>query len=631
MAKNTTKPTDEKESSSMLARVSNWFKPKKKQTDEGKAEQSPQTSANKPSAQSSEGKTGPQPRRRSRRPPRKRSSGSRKPAEDKDAIAPQKEAMIAEAATPKPKAKRRSRPPRRKAADREAAVDADGIAAEETDKVEASYKLLINTDEPEECRIVLLESGKIESFHVETVSRAQTKGNIYKGIVTAVEPNLQAAFVDYGTGKNGFLSFSDIHPEYYNREVDPDTSWKKLNIQDVVSKGQEMLIEVVKEATGNKGASITTYLSLPGRYLVLMPGSDSAGISRKIESESERSKLRKMVDAITIPEGIGYIIRTASRDITKTAISQDICFLLNLWEEIKKKGQTAKAPALLHKEQNIISRFLRDSYTTEINEILVDDEEALAQVKNFLELLPATQKRVTNVKMHKGTQPLFHQFHVEKQIEQIFQPTVSLPSGGSIVISPTEALVAIDVNSGSTGKDKNFEETIFLANMEAAEELSRQLKLRDLGGLIVVDFIDMRDAKHVRAVEKKVRDCMKRDKAKVDFSRISKFGLMQISRQKMAAPVQMGSYNICPHCKGRGMVRSVETQALVHLRHIHTGVIREHVKKVSCRLPAEVAEYLLSKKHEDLMELEQQHQAKIIIESDPTMTPTEGKIEFLKG
>lgn len=492
-------------------------------------------------------------------------------------------------------------------------------------------KLLINADEPEECRIVLLEDGKVESFHVETVSRIQTKGNVYKGKVTAVEPNLQAAFVDIGTGKNGFLPFNEIHPEYYYKPVEPDTHWKDLNIQDVIRKGQEILVEVVKEATDTKGANMTTYLSLPGRYLVLMPGSDSAGISRKIDNEAQRAKLRKMVNSLKIPEGIGYIIRTASKEITKTAISQDMRFLINLWGKIKKRGQSLPAPSLIYKEQNIISRFLRDHYTTEINEIMVDSEESYDQVSNFLELLPAAQRKKTSVKLHSGSQPIFHQYHVEKQIEQVYQPTVPLPSGGSIVINPTEALVAIDVNSGRTAKDKNFEETVFLANMEAAEELTRQLRLRDLGGLIVVDFIDMRFSQHIREVEKKVKTCMKRDKAKVDFTRISKFGLMQISRQKMASPVEMGSYKTCEHCHGRGMVRSVETLALTHLRHIQTGISQKNVEKVICRLPMEVAQYILNKKREELLEFEERYNTVIIIEMDPSMKPSEKGIEFIKG
>ncbi|MDP2105156.1 MAG: Rne/Rng family ribonuclease, partial [Desulfobulbaceae bacterium] len=355
-----------------------------------------------------------------------------------------------------------------------------------------SLKLLINADEPEECRVALLENGKLESFHVETVSREQHKGNIYKGRIVSVESNLQAAFVDIGTGKNGFLPFSEIHPEYYNREVPPDTHWKNHRIKEVLNEGQEVLVEVVKDVTGGKGASLTTYISLPGRYVVLMPGSDSHGISKKIDNENERQKLRDMLASCNIPEGVGYIIRTASDGITKTALTNDVRYQINLWSEIKDKGQTESAPALLYKEQSIIDRFLRDHFSSEIEEILVDSQDAFEQVTNFLDLLPATQRKKTTAKLHKGPRPLLNSYNIEEQIEQIFRPTVKLPSGGSIVINPTEALVAIDVNSGSTGRDKNFEETIFLANMEAAEELARQLRLRDLGGLIVVDFIDMR-------------------------------------------------------------------------------------------------------------------------------------------
>ncbi|MDZ7642718.1 MAG: Rne/Rng family ribonuclease [Desulfurivibrio sp.] len=495
----------------------------------------------------------------------------------------------------------------------------------------AGFKLLINTDEPEECRLALLENSKVEGFYIESVSRARIKGNIYKGKITSVEANLQAAFVDIGLEKNGFLSFSEIHPEYYQQEVDPETSWKNLKIQDMVKKGQEVLVEVVKEGSGNKGPSLTTYLSLPGRFLVLMPGSDSAGISRKIDDEEHRNKLREMVEGLNIPEGIGYIVRTASQEITKTALSQDLRFLLNLWSEIRKGGQSLPAPSLLYKEQNIISRFLRDHYTSDIHEILVDEEDAAEQVRNFLQLLPAAQRKKTTVKLHQGSQPIFHQYHVEKQIEEMFQPTVPLPSGGSIVINPTEALVAIDVNSGRTSsKDRDFEESIFIANMEAAEELARQLRMRDLGGLIVVDFIDMRSAAHTREVEKKLRECMKRDKAKVDFSKISKFGLMQISRQKMAAPLQTTSYKTCPYCEGRGLIRSVENLALSHLRQIQTGMSRRRAKKVVCQLPMEVAQYILNKKREELLELEKEYGAEIVVEVDATMLPADNRLDFIR-
>ena len=509
------------------------------------------------------------------------------------------------------------------------------VAVEEGEEREAAgsgkLKLLVNSEEPEECRVVLLENGKVESFHIETMVLAQQKSNIYKGKIAAVEPNLQAAFVEIGTGKNGFLPFGDIHPEYYSKEVAPGTHWKDLNIQDVVRKGTEVLVEVVKEATGNKGANMTTYLSLPGRYLVLMPGSDSAGISRKIDDEEQRRRLREIMDSLKIPEGIGYIVRTASNEITKTALAQDLKYLLNLWGEIKGRAQELPSPSLVYKEQNVISRFLRDHFTPDIQEILVDTEESFQQVNTFMQLLPAKQQKMTKVRLHRGSRPIFNLYQIEEQIEQIYHPTVKLPSGGSIVISPTEALVAIDVNSGRTAKDKNFEETIFLANMEAADEIGRQLQLRDLGGLIVVDFIDMRESKHIREVEKKLKNSMKRDKAKVDFSRISKFGLMQISRQKMAAPVQQGSYRLCQHCQGRGLIRSVEAQALVYLRRIQTSVTQKNAARVECRFPLDVAQYLLNKKREDLAAMEERYKVAVNIVPDPMMSPAEQQIEVVRG
>ncbi|KPJ98776.1 MAG: hypothetical protein AMJ60_07230 [Desulfobacterales bacterium SG8_35] len=490
--------------------------------------------------------------------------------------------------------------------------------------------MLINAEEPEECRIALIEDGRVESFHVTTVVHEQTKGNIYKGRVTAIEPNLQAAFVDIGTGKNGFLSFSEIHPEYYAGDKAGQKHWKDLHIQDVIKKGQEILVQVVKEAAGTKGASITTYLSLPGRFLVLMPGSDSHGISRKIEDEEERAKLRTIMNSLSIPEGIGYIVRTASKEITKTALNKDLRYLLRLWNETKKRGQTVESPALIYKDQDIIAKVLRDYYTPDIQEILVDTQEAQKQVRDFLNLLP-TKQRTTTVRLHQGSRPIFNQYAVEDQIEQIYNPVVKLPSGGSIVINPTEALVAIDVNSGRTAKDKNFNETIFLANMEAAAELARQLRLRDLGGLIVVDFIDMRTARHIREVEKQVKASMKRDRAKVDISRISKFGLMQISRQKLGRPIQMGSYHVCEYCQGRGVTRSVETQSLSYLRRIQTGVVHKNVTVVKCRLPVKIAQYLLNNKREELLELEKDYGAQIRIEPAPEMTPADHQIEFIKA
>ncbi|RUM41500.1 MAG: ribonuclease E, partial [Desulfocapsa sp.] len=437
-------------------------------------------------------------------------------------------------------------------------------------------KLLINAEEPEECRLALLADGHLDSIHVSTASSKQTKNNIYRARIVAIESSLQAAFVDYGTDKNGFLPFNEIHPEYYKQEISQKNKklieqrqWKKLRIHDVLERGTEVLVQVVKEEVGNKGANMTTYLSIPGRCVVLMPGSDSHGISRKISGEERRSQLRDIMQNLRVPEGVGWIVRTASLDITKTALTKDVRYLTKLWTEIRKKGQSLNGVGMVYQDHDCVLRFLREHFTPEIKEILVDDLAAFEKVKDFLEMLPARQ-RGAKARLHKGSRPIFNQYNVEDQIESIYQPYVALPSGGSIVIDPTEALVAIDVNSGSTGKGRNFEESIFKANMEAATELARQLRLRDLGGLIVVDFIDMRINKNIREVERQVKKAMKRDRAKVDTSRISKFGLMQLSRQKLGAPIETSNYRVCEHCKGRGVVRSVETLALFYLRRVQT-------------------------------------------------------------
>ncbi|MDJ0624061.1 MAG: Rne/Rng family ribonuclease [Desulfocapsaceae bacterium] len=497
-------------------------------------------------------------------------------------------------------------------------------------------KLLINAEEPEECRLALLENGQLESIHVATSTRVQTKNNIYKARIVAIEPNLQAAFVDYGTEKNGFLPFSEIHPEYYKENVSDKTKelinqhqWKKLSITDVMERGREVLVQVVKEEVGKKGANMTTYLSLPGRCVVLMPGSDSKGISRKISGEERRTKLRDHMLSLKIPEGIGWIVRTASIDITKAALGRDVSYLLRLWEEVKKKGQDLDGVGLIYQDHDHVLRFLREHFDPDLQEILVDDKDAFEQVKGFIEMLPAKQRNV-KCKLHRGARPIFNQYSIEDQIESIYQPKVNLPSGGSIVIDPTEALVAIDVNSGSTSKGRNFEESIYQANMEAAKELARQLRLRDLGGLIVVDFIDMRSKKHVRDVERQVKMAMKRDKAKVDISRISKFGLMQISRQKLGAPIEAGNYRVCTHCKGRGIVRSVETLALFYLRRIHTAASRKMIRQVECHFPVDVAGYLLNNKRNELIELESKHNTEVIITAEPSYGPGDNEILFHK-
>ncbi|MEW6219957.1 MAG: Rne/Rng family ribonuclease, partial [Thermodesulfobacteriota bacterium] len=511
----------------------------------------------------------------------------------------------------------------------EAPEEGEGEGEEASPRTGVRRKLFINAEDPEEIRIALVEAGRLEGFQVKTISRSQTKGNIYKGRIVSIEPGLQAAFVDIGLPKNGFLSFAEIHPEYYAGEVEPDTHWRDLKIQDVVRKGQEVLVQVVKEATETKGANLTTYLSLPGRFLVLMPGSDSAGISRKIEGEAQRQGLRQLMEGLELPEGIGYILRTASEGITKTALAKDLRFLLRLWDEVKKRGQEMAPPTVVFEDQDIINRFLRDSFTADIEEIVVDSREVHDQVQRFLAIIG--HRTGTRVRLHKSGRPLFHHYELETQIEQIYQPRVPLPSGGSIVIDPTEALVAIDVNSGRTSKDKDFEETIFLANMEAAREAARQLRLRDLGGLIVIDFIDLGEARHIRELEKEVKSCLKADRAKTSVSKISRFGLMQISRQKLGAPVQSSSYRSCPHCHGRGVIRSAESQALICLRQIQTAIAQKKPHRILCRLPLEVANYLTNRKRAEIVELETSHRVEIVIQADPTLSPSETSIELQKG
>ena len=663
MTENEQNPNENKPPRVRKARTGAWWKSVPGTSAEGPLQQSESTAPRSEVAGGNEGESVAPAHISTPHPPPEQAAQVTPPSMVDQAPGQQEElsgnesAESAEPAEDKPPAKRKRRP-RRSGKKRPKPEDlaleegeqedegADDAAPDEDDQLETetsespekavAYKLLINAEEPEECRIALVEDGRLESFHVTTIDREPTKNNIYKGRIVSVEANLQAAFVDIGTGRNGFLPFNEIHPEYFrqdvnerNRTIITQQQWKKLKIEEVVQKGQEVLVQVVKEVTGNKGANMTTFLSLPGRCLVLMPGSDSAGISRKIVGEERRSSLREIMSEFEIPEGIGYIIRTASAEITAVTLQKDLHTLLSLWEEIKKRGQTMDAPALVYEEQDTVVRFLRDHFFQEIQEIMVDTQESLNNVNAFIEQLPAKQKKV-KVRLHRGTKPIFNQHNIEEQIESIYKPQVTLPSGGSIVIDPTEALVAIDVNSGRTSKNSDFDDTIFLANMEAAAELARQLRLRDLGGLIVVDFIDMRNKKHIREVERQVKVSMKRDKAKVDISKISRFGLMQISRQKMGAPIEKGSYRTCEYCQGRGVVRSVETLALYYLRRIQTGISRKSIARVDCRLPLDVAQYLLNKKRAELAELEIKHSAKIDIIPRVEMKPAENQIDFLE-
>ncbi len=482
--------------------------------------------------------------------------------------------------------------------------------------------LLINAHDPEEVRIALVEGQSLEGFFIETATRGKVVGNIYKGIVVNVQPSLQAAFVDYGGERNGFLPLSEIHPDYYAVEVEGPPK-----IQDVIRQGQEVLVQVTKEEVGNKGAALTTYVSLAGRYLVLAPGQNQRGVSRKIEDEAQRERLKQIVQELEVPDEMGIIVRTAAENRTKREIQKDLRYLVRIWEGILKQVKETEAPALIYRERDLAVRVVRDYFHPGMKSILVDHAEVYRQVKEFIRIISPKHQRL--VKLYKGDAPLFNKFHLEEQIDQLFQKRVPLKSGGYLVIDSTEALVAIDVNTGKATRETVQEDNIYRVNMEAAEEIPRQLRLRDLGGLVVVDFIDMRQTQHIRNVERRLRDEVKKDKAKVKVGKISSFGLLEISREHLGLSIQLGSYRACPLCSGTGMVRSTETSAVWYLRKIWNGLLKEDVIAVRAHLPADVAHYLLNRKRKDLIALEEQFKKEIVIEASAHAASDEGRLEFV--
>ncbi|MBW1917541.1 MAG: Rne/Rng family ribonuclease [Deltaproteobacteria bacterium] len=485
--------------------------------------------------------------------------------------------------------------------------------------------MLINASDPEEIRVAIVENRRLEDFTLEAASRAQTKGNIYKGVISNIEASLQAAFVQYGVERQGFLPISEVHPEYFQKEVGEGT---RPRIQDLLSRGQELLVQVAKEETGTKGAYLTTYISLPGRYLVLLPGQHQIGVSRKIEGEELRQRLKEIIQEFSLPPEIGLIVRTASANAKKRDLTKDFNYLMHTWEEIKKSAQVCEAPCLVYKELDLFIRTIRDYYTSEIKEILIDDPEIYRQIKDFFKIIAPKQSRV--LKLYKGNRPLFENYHIEPQIEQIYHSQVPLPSGGSIVISPTEALVAIDVNSGRCLKPQNLEETAFKTNVEAAGEIARQLRLRDLAGLIVIDFIDMKDRKHRKEVEKVLKQALKLDKARVTVGQISKFGLLELSRQRLRPTVQFSTYGPCPFCEGLGLVKSPEASGLSFLRKISHEITQKDIQEVRAVLPSQVAYYLLNKKRPELLRLEKQFNLHLVLEGKEGLPWGEVQVEYIK-
>ncbi|HEX9080429.1 MAG TPA: Rne/Rng family ribonuclease [Desulfuromonadaceae bacterium] len=493
-----------------------------------------------------------------------------------------------------------------------------------------SKKMLINVMHPEEARVAIVHDGRLMELNIEITGKEQIKGNIYKGVVLRVEPGLQAAFIDIGRQKPGFLQMGELHPDFWQwRDDIPEEQRKRRpRIQEVLRRGQELIVQVEKDERDMKGAALTSYISLPGRYMVIMPGSDSTGISRKVEQEGERKKLKAIVADMGIPEGIGYIIRTEAVGRTPEELKKDLDNLLALYEEIRQRAAEIKGAGEVYRDKGLIIRFIRDYFSDDIDEVLVDSKDAYREAKEFFrETMPTCEKLV---KLHKEKRPIFSRFQLEEQIDQIYEKRVALPSGGSLIIEPTEALVSIDVNSGKSSGERGVEDTAFKTNLEAVEEVARQLRLRDLGGLIVIDLIDMRERKHNIEVEKALKGALKMDKARVNVGRISEFGMLEMSRQRIAKTLNDAIHLSCPHCEGRGKVKSVEAMALSFLRKVHAAAAKGTVAEVRGGLPLEVAYYLLNRKKRDLTQIENDYDIEVTVKGKTSFLLNQLELETVK-
>lgn len=528
-----------------------------------------------------------------------------------------------------------------------------------------SKKMLIDATHSEETRVVVLENGRVEELDVDTSTKKQIKGNIYLAKVVRVEPSLQAAFIDYGGNKHGFLAFGEIHPDYYQipvadrealkemmsardeEETEKDDVsaesngkktdvevvsesateetprqrsyfYKKYKIQEVIRQGQVMLVQVVKEERGNKGAALTTYLSLAGRFSVLMPNNGKGGgVSRKITNVKDRKSLRAIVEKLPIPEGMSVIIRTAGQGKTKTEIKRDYDYLIKTWMKIREITLESLAPKLIHEEGDIVKRSLRDVFTPDIEEIWIEGESVFKSAKEFMKILmPAQAKKI---KQYKGIEPLFLANQVENQLEAIHSNIVQLKSGGYLVIDQTEALVAVDVNSGRATREHDIEETALRTNLETCEELARQLRLRDLAGLIVIDFIDMDEPKNNAAIERKLKESLKRDRARIQVGKMSGFGLMEMSRQRLHSSFLESSYKVCPCCGGKGLTRSVESCAMHALHILEEACVRNQESQIIISLPLDVATYILNNKRLNLVEIEKKYGSSVTVLTDETL------------
>jgi ribonuclease E len=491
-----------------------------------------------------------------------------------------------------------------------------------------SKTMLINVTHAEESRVGIVTDGVLTAFEIESFSREHLKGNIYKGVVHRIHPALEAAFVDIGADRDAFLPLDEIcfrNLPVPLRNGSNGEARRRPRIQEVLKPGEEVLVQITKEQFANKPPTLSTFYSLPGRYLVLLPGSDEAGISRRIEG-TERVRIRELIEKLHPPEGFGIIVRTvAGFDQGARELHRDLTYLLRLWESIQQAAVTKRAPALVYREHDLVLRNIRDYFTPDIDEIYVDNEEVFQRAREFLrDVMPGKEDAL---RLYSGEQPLFSHFNLEPQIESIYKRRVQLKSGGSIVIDGTEALTAIDVNSGRSVRGGSQEETAFRTNLEAAAEIARQLRLRDLGGLIVIDFIDMRNPQHIGEVEKALRAAMHEDKARHEVGRISHFGLLEVSRQRLRPAAAATSYVACPMCEGHGLVRTTESAALVALRKIHNRVSQGDVATLRVSLPRDVAVYLLNQKREDVAQLERRYATRIQVVLNEQLMPHQSELE----
>ncbi len=485
-------------------------------------------------------------------------------------------------------------------------------------------RMLISAIHDEESRVAIVEDGYLHELDIESAHKALTKSNIYRGKITKVEGSLQAAFVEYGAARQGFMPLGEIHPDFWKEGADKSANPRNISIQDVLQAKQELLVQVVKEERGNKGAALTTNISLAGRYLVLSPNTSRGGISRKL-SDDERRSMKEILKQLEVPDNMGLIIRTAGKDQTLEALQRDYQYLRRLWDEIRISSETTPSPALIYLEGDLATRAIRDHFSDDIEEIWVDNHEVYTRTKAFVHaVLPGKEKLV---KLYRGKKPLFRHYGVESQCEEVHDREVRLPTGGSIVLDPTEALTAIDVNSARATKGKHIDDTALAINLEAAEEVARQLRIRDIGGLIVIDFIDMANRKHGQKVEDLLRKACKRDKARIQFARISRFGLLEMSRQRLHPSIRESTTEPCPRCQGRGFIRTVDSMALQMLTRMEDWAEKGKKPTLVVQVPSDTGEYLMNNKRANIARIEEAYEIQITMQIRPELDIPHYRIE----